>query len=113
MLIFVIGMAEMVLSTLWARYVQDKSIAGSTSVTMIHVFVWYYVLRTFIDQIDNIMIVVAYALGCGVGNVIAIVIGEYSEKDLIRKRRPKKQTKPRESGVTIPAVQQFQAYESH
>ena len=70
LVIFLIGMAEMVLSTLWTKYVQEKSVIGSTAVTMVHVFVWYYVLRTVIDQIDNIGIVVAYALGCGLRNIL-------------------------------------------
>lgn len=112
MLIFMIGMAEMVLSTLWTKYVQEKSVVGSTAVTMIHVFVWYYVLRTLIDQIDNIMIVVAYAFGCGAGNIIAIILGEYSNEALTTRRRSKKKTKAKESGMTVPAVPTLQAYES-
>jgi uncharacterized protein YebE (UPF0316 family) len=111
MLIFLIGMAEMVLSTLWAKYVQDKSVVGSTAVTMIHVFVWYYVLRTFIDQIENIGIVVAYALGCGVGNMLAIYIGEYSNKHFAARKR--KKSKAIRTDVSIPAVPPLTAHESH
>ncbi|OGG63604.1 hypothetical protein A3D66_01980 [Candidatus Kaiserbacteria bacterium RIFCSPHIGHO2_02_FULL_50_9] len=111
LIIFLIGMAEMVLSTLWTKYVQEKSVVGSTAVTMVHVFVWYYVLRTVIDQIDNIGIVVAYALGCGIGNVAAHYFGEYSKKKLAIRRR--KKSKTTQDGVSIPAVPNLLAHESH
>ena len=110
LVIFLIGMAEMVLSTLWTKYVQEKSVIGSTAVTMVHVFVWYYVLRTVIDQIDNIGIVVAYALGCGLGNILAHYFGEFSKKKLAIRRR--KNSKTTEAGA-IAAVPNFLAHESH
>src|SRR3989344_351724 len=109
MLIFLIGMAEMVLSTLWTKYVQEKSVVGSTAVTIIHVFVWYYVLRTVIDQIDNLSIVLFYALGCAIGNMLAIYLGEYYSKKKIAARRSHKTTTKR--GVTIPAVPTLIAHE--
>ena len=110
LLIFLIGMAEMVLATLWAKYVQDKSVIGSTAVTILHVFVWYFVLRTVIDQIDNIGIVVAYALGCGIGNIAAHYFGEYSKKKIATRRRRK--SKATEAHA-ITAVPNLLAHESH
>ena len=128
MLIFLVGMAEMVLSTLWTNYVQEKSPFGSTLVTVIHVFVWYYVLRTVLDQIDNIAIVFYYAAGCGAGTLLPMLFRESIEKRLKAFRRKRQALRfnsvqaLRFNSVqarikaakeeTIPAVQTLIAHES-
>ena len=111
MLIFLVGMAEMVLSKLWTNYVQEKSPFGSTLVTVIHVFVWYYVLRTVMEQIDNIAIVFYYAAGCGAGTLLPMMFRESIEKRFRafrRKRRAKIKATKEEA---IPAVQTLIAHE--
>jgi uncharacterized protein YebE (UPF0316 family) len=102
MLIFCIGMAEMVFSTLWAKYVQETRVYASTMITVAHVFVWYYVLRTVIEQVNDISVVVMYAAGCGMGNLLVIMIGEQIKKRSTSKTRAK--VKASQNGITVPAM---------
>lgn len=110
MLILFIGMAEMVFSTLWAKYVQETRVYASTMVTVAHVFVWYYILRTVVDQINNIGIVVMYAAGCGIGNFLAILIGETIRKQ--QAARTRRKVKKLENMPPIPAMPALVTYDT-
>jgi len=70
MILFIVGIVEMVISALWTRYVsQGKKWIGA-GITLINIFIWYYVLRTVLENINNLGIVVIYALGCSIGTFI-------------------------------------------
>lgn len=113
MLILFIGMAEMIFSTLWAKYVQEARIWASTVITMSHVFVWYFVLKTVIEQLNNLTIVFMYAIGCGLGNMIAIAAGEYFTKRSAHKKRGKKEQKLAEQQVaTVSAMPALITYDT-
>jgi uncharacterized protein YebE (UPF0316 family) len=70
-MLFFIGIIEMIVVTLWTKFVsQGKRVAGAFT-TLVNIFIWYYVLRTITDDIENIQRVIEYALGCSVGTFIA------------------------------------------
>jgi uncharacterized protein YebE (UPF0316 family) len=104
MLIFCIGMVEMVLATLWAKYVQEARAYASTFITVAHVFVWYYVLRTVVEQLNDVSIVMMYAAGCGIGNLLVVMVGEMLKKRHARRSRTRAKKHTDEAPVsTMPA----------
>jgi uncharacterized protein YebE (UPF0316 family) len=107
LIIFLIGMAEMILNTLWAKYVAETKVFLTTSVTMIHVFIWYYVLHTVIEQINDIGIVLSYAFGCGVGTVIAFWAMEQYTRRSTARRTKKAARKAHAAKVAITAMPQL------
>lgn len=111
MLILFIGMAEMIFSTLWAKYVQEARVWASTLITMSHVFVWYFVLKTVIEQLNNMNVVFMYAIGCGLGNMLAIVVGEYFVKRAAHKKRTKKQMQLDQQTATVSAMPALITYD--
>ena len=107
MLMFLIGMGEMVIATLWTKYVAETRIAASSTITILNIFVWYYVLRMVMEDINNFSVIVFYALGCGLGTALSLIVPEYILKN-------KKVRKTRRMGIAKPlsAVPTLTAYES-
>jgi len=87
MLIFFIGMAEMVIATLWTKFVSETRIVPSTTITIVNVLVWYYVLRVVIDNINNVSIILLYALGCGLGTMLSLLIPRFVKTKTTRTRK--------------------------
>ncbi|MFH1427614.1 MAG: DUF5698 domain-containing protein, partial [Patescibacteria group bacterium] len=71
MILFFIGILEMLIVTAWTKMVTKTKILASGTITLINVLIWYYVLQTIVDNIDNWQIVVIYALGCAVGTMLS------------------------------------------
>lgn len=70
MMLFFVGILEMIIISMWTRFVSESKIMASGLTTVVNIFIWYYVLQSVIDDIENINIVVLYALGCAVGTMI-------------------------------------------
>ena len=102
MLIFFIGMAEAVLSTLWAKSIQETRMYWSPVITMMNVLIWYYVLRTVLEQVNDVSVVLMYALGCGLGNFLVIMTGKVMEKRAAHKSRIKKEIVTGGSHLAMP-----------
>lgn len=64
--LFLVGVIEMIVVSAWTNLVAKAKILASGAVTVVNILIWYYVLRTFIDDIANINLVLVYALGCAV-----------------------------------------------
>ena len=64
------GILEMMIISLWTRFVSESKIMASGITTVVNIFIWYYVLQSVIDDIENINLVALYALGCAVGTMI-------------------------------------------
>lgn len=79
-ILFFVGVLEMIIATVWTKTVTGKMIWGSGAVTMINVLVWFYVLQQVVDNIHNWYVVVLYALGCSLGTVICTAYYRYQEK---------------------------------
>ena len=69
-MLFFVGIVEMVIASLWTRYVSagKKYIGGL--ITFVNIYIWYFVLRTVLENINNTTIVFVYAVGCAIGTVI-------------------------------------------
>lgn len=84
MFLFIIGVVEMIIIAYWTKTVVDSKIFLSGFVTIVNIFIWYYVLQTFVDNISNWTLVIPYALGCAVGTMIPSIISQYQ---IARKRK--------------------------
>ncbi|HAV11588.1 MAG TPA: hypothetical protein DCX32_03530 [Candidatus Moranbacteria bacterium] len=71
MVLFLVGVLEMIIVTAWTKVVTENKVMASGAITMVNILIWYYVLQTIIDDIDNWKLVALYALGCAVGTVIS------------------------------------------
>ncbi len=76
MILFTIGVVEMIIIAYWTKTVVDSKIFLSGFVTIINIFIWYYVLQTFVDDISNWTLVIPYAVGCAVGTMIPSIISK-------------------------------------
>jgi hypothetical protein len=70
-LLFIIGVVEMVIVTFWTKLVAETRVLASGLITLVNIFIWYYVLETIVNDISNWRLIVLYALGCALGTMLA------------------------------------------
>ena len=70
MMLFFVGILEMVIVTIWTKMVTNTQVVASGVITIVNIFIWYYVLQTVVDNIHNWQLVALYALGCAIGTVL-------------------------------------------
>jgi uncharacterized protein YebE (UPF0316 family) len=70
MFLFFLGIIEMIIVTAWTKTVTETKIWASGAITMVNVLIWYFVLQTIVDNINNWSIALLYALGCSLGTVL-------------------------------------------
>lgn len=83
--LFFVGIVEMIIVTLWTKAVTESKILASGVITMINIFIWYYVLETIVGDINNWRLIFVYALGCSIGVVLTIVLFPDKTKRKARK----------------------------
>lgn len=69
-MLFIVGLLDMVMLTVWTETVTRAKILESGMVTIINIFIWYYVLQKVVNNIENFNLVLVYALGCSIGTMI-------------------------------------------
>lgn len=72
MMLFFIGLVEMVIATVWTRLVSRGQLFASSFVTFVNILIWYYVLRQIISDLGDWSIIVLYAAGCATGTMLAM-----------------------------------------
>lgn len=88
MVLFLIGVVEMIIASAWTKAVSSSKVWPSGVITMVNIMIWYYVLQAIIEDIANWRIVVLYALGCAVGTMLATHV--FSLREKARRRRGRK-----------------------
>lgn len=88
MMLFFVGVLEMIIVTLWTKLVVETRVVASGVITMVNILIWYYVLQAIVDDISNWRLVLLYAFGCAVGTVISTY---YFHRDEISKANLAKQ----------------------
>ena len=88
MLIFTLGVVEMFVIAYWTKTVVESRIYVSGVITIVNVLIWYYVLQTFVDNLNNWYLVLSYALGCAAGTMLS---GFVSNQEKARKNKKVKQ----------------------
>jgi len=79
MMLFFIGLVEMVIATTWTRFVSQGKMFASSFVTFVNILIWYYVLRQIISDVNDWTVIVLYALGCALGTWIGMHLFEKKE----------------------------------
>ena len=69
-MLFIVGIIEMIIVTVWTEMVTKARVLESGMVTIINIFIWYYVLEKVVNNIENFNLVLVYALGCAVGTMM-------------------------------------------
>ncbi|MCX6714790.1 MAG: DUF5698 domain-containing protein [Candidatus Uhrbacteria bacterium] len=72
MMLFFIGLVEMVIATTWTRFVSRGQLFASSFITFVNILIWYYVLRQIISDLGDWSIIVLYAAGCATGTLLAM-----------------------------------------
>jgi ABC-type iron transport system FetAB permease component len=80
MSLFLIGIVEMIIISMWTRFVSESKIMASGVTSVVNIFIWYYVLQAVIDDIENINLVALYAAGCAAGTMITTAYFRYAHK---------------------------------
>ena len=80
MIIFLVGILEMVIVTAWTKAVTDTKVLLSGIVTLVHILIWYYVLQSLVSDIKNWHIAVEYAGGCAVGTMLCTYYYKITEQ---------------------------------
>ena len=70
MILFFIGVLEMIIVSYWTKLVSETRVMASGMVSVVNIFIWYYVLQAVIEDVHNVMGIVVYAAGCGLGTMI-------------------------------------------
>lgn len=79
MVLFFIGIVEMMIASAWTKAVSGSKVLASGVITMINIFVWYYVLRVVIEDIGNWRLILVYASGCAIGTILTTSIFSFRE----------------------------------
>ncbi len=73
-MLFIIGLVEMVIATVWTRFVSQGKMFASSFITFVNILIWYYVLREIIADLSDWSIIVLYAAGCATGTLIGMFV---------------------------------------
>jgi len=82
--LFFMGVIEMLVGTIWTKVVTENQVFASGFVTMINVFIWYYVLQALVANVNNWFLALLYALGCAVGTMAGIFYFRVKGKKVFR-----------------------------
>jgi len=70
MSLFLIGIIEMVIISMWTHFVSNNRVIASGITNFVNILIWYYVLQSVMEDINNLSLVLLYALGCAIGTVL-------------------------------------------
>lgn len=70
-ILFFVGVIEMIIVSCWTKMVTDSKVLLSGAVTIVNIFIWYYVIETVVTDISNMWLIVMYAVGCALGTMLA------------------------------------------
>gem|GEM_PF-895729 len=80
MMLFFIGIIEMIVVTAWTSVVSKAKVFKSGAITSINVLIWYYILNIFVNDINNWKLLVLYAAGCSVGTMLTTYFFQVQKK---------------------------------
>jgi glucose uptake protein GlcU len=90
MMLFFVGVLEMMVAAAWTRAVSSSRVLPSGGITLVNIFIWYFVLQTVIEDITNWQVILYYAVGCAVGTMLTTEFFSRREKAKRRRRRQAK-----------------------
>ena len=90
MMLFFVGILEMLIVTIWTNVVTKTKVLASGIVTVINVMIWYYVVQTIVDNINDWRVALLYACGCAIGTAGSTYFYQIMEKRKRAARRARK-----------------------
>ncbi len=100
MTLFFVGVIEMIISAAWTKSVSKANVALTGAITSINIFIWYYVIRVVVENLDNWYAIIPYTAGCAIGAMLGAVD---RDKVMKRIRRLSAAAKARAATVQKPA----------
>lgn len=73
MTLFFVGVIEMIISASWTKSVSKANVALTGAITSVNIFIWYYVIRTVVEDLGNWYAIIPYTAGCALGSMIGAV----------------------------------------
>lgn len=89
-LLFIIGIVELFLGIIDFKLTQKNRIGLSTTSTYIGVIIWYLILRTMVEFIDDFILANIYAMGCALGCYLGMRCEPYIDNFIKIQRRGRK-----------------------
>ena len=74
--LFVVGIIEFFLGVVDFKLTQRSKMLLSALCTVAGIYIWYFIIRTVIDNIDNLLLITSYALGSGAGCYLALRVDQ-------------------------------------
>ncbi len=73
LLIFIFGLFETFLYTMWCLSANRKEIVRSSVLMFVYMLIYLLILAYAIKDTEAIVLIVTYALSCGIGNYLEIL----------------------------------------
>lgn len=105
MILFLIGIVEMVIATFWTKSVAKANTAMTGAITFVNIFIWFYVIQQVVENLDNWTALVPYAAGCTIGAMLAAAdYGAFLKKFRRLLALARRQTKGVRSNLKVPVI---------
>ena len=75
-----VGFLEMLFWSLQTKALVKDRMLNTFIFTFISIVIWFYVVSKVAENVNNLWLMIAYALGCGAGNCLTIKIDAYIDK---------------------------------
>jgi hypothetical protein len=90
MILFFVGIIEMVISASWTKAVSKASVGYTGAITTVNILIWYYVIRVVVENLDNWFAIIPYTAGCVIGSMLGAVGMKKVYKSVVKAFRPTK-----------------------
>ena len=87
MVLFFVGVIEMVIAAYWTKSVARAKVTRTGAITIVNIFIWFYMIRIVVDNLDNWMAIVPYAVGCAIGAMLGSAFDSRDIRRLFRRKR--------------------------
>lgn len=71
-LLFVAGFAEFVIKVVDYKAMQRSKCLYSSIITIISIYVWFYIIASLVNDLSNLKLLFTYAMGCAIGNYVML-----------------------------------------
>jgi uncharacterized protein YebE (UPF0316 family) len=79
LIIFVVGLVEAFLNTLNSKFRQRSHLLLSFITAFVTIFIWAYIVSQVVENINNLLLIICYAISYSVGDVLGLVFDKYLE----------------------------------
>lgn len=76
----IVGFLEMLFWSLNTKALIKDKMINTFIFTFISIVIWFFVVSKVAENVNNIWLMLAYALGCGAGNCATIKLDAYIDK---------------------------------